>query len=761
MSRLIDGLTRLLRREKAPVRLPDVGEMDRMPVRIIRPQSRSSWEQITPTSIGNPWTRVPSQQNLQLFEQLAETIPLLNAAIDRLVELVGCPKVKAADDAVEAEINEWLGRLVVNRVQVGFGCWFATWLRDMLLYGRAHAEIILPQARNDIWGIQELHPRTLDFRPSADGYNLDLVQFNLTAGAPVTLNKALILTAVHDVQADQPHGNSLFFGLPFVAEILTSMFKDQKRIWERFGTPSYHINYEPPDEFNDPTGAKSQEYVASFMAAWNTMMESRAKGDIQDFGSAGKITVTVIGAAGETLEFVAPARAIAEQVVAKTGLPPMMLGLQWQTGERIGAVQASLLCQRIQRIREAVEPQIRYLIRLRQTLAGSDPEFEICWKDVTLIDQVETSRARLMDAQAETQEIGNAEKLWRMGVWSRFDVARAFAVGIEEDATDEEVAAALPDLQEEPPAAPAPLAAPGQQDPNADGEGGGPTSGRSFRGLKAITHGDAEVSFGGGEKPKYRALGQAINGYYADLLKPLEVLQRKTYAALGIGKPRKADGEEAFTYSEAQRIQIDAAIDGFLATLAGPDRSASGFIAGGIESDAADGVIQQRNLFSFAVGLQRASGLLETAQTLQADRNSPATRAMLEHAFARLSEGGALRLEGVRDEIHGILTSATEAGISPLETARQLSAQFDQYKSFEFQRLARTEAAFAAEEGTREQFRDLGVERVEVLISAGACPICQSYEGQVFSLEDLGSLPPYHPNCLCSVVPVTGDDHAE
>jgi SPP1 gp7 family putative phage head morphogenesis protein len=126
---------------------------------------------------------------------------------------------------------------------------------------------------------------------------------------------------------------------------------------------------------------------------------------------------------------------------------------------------------------------------------------------------------------------------------------------------------------------------------------------------------------------------------------------------------------------------------------------------------------------------------------------------MLDHAFDRLSANGALRLEGVKDEIHGVLVSATDAGLNPLATARQLAGQFDQYAGWEFQRLARTEAAYAAEEGTRGQLAELGVERLEVVIAAGACPICQAYDGQVFAIDDTENLPPFHPNCLCATAP--------
>lgn len=273
-------------------------------------------------------------------------------------------------------------------------------------------------------------------------------------------------------------------------------------------------------------------------------------------------------------------------------------------------------------------------------------------------------------------------------------------------------------------------------------------------GVKAIGHGDAEVSYGSGEKPKYGALRRAIATYYGDLLRPLLALRKAVFAALPLVDATKAAEPEPFAYAPGQRRAVTKAVDKFLTELVGPDRTREGFVNGGIESDTPDGIIQRQNQQLFAIGIARASDLVNGPMTVPTARESPAVRAMLENAFTRLSEGGRLRLEGVHDDIHSILVSATEAGLNPLETAHQLSAQFDQYEGYEFQRLARTEAAYAAEEGTREQFREFGVERVGILIAAGACPICQAYDGQMISIDDEDNQPPYHPNCLCSATPV-------
>lgn len=268
---------------------------------------------------------------------------------------------------------------------------------------------------------------------------------------------------------------------------------------------------------------------------------------------------------------------------------------------------------------------------------------------------------------------------------------------------------------------------------------------------KQVGVGDARVSFGDGEKPKYQALRRAIDAYYADILRPLQELRESVFMALPFDDPTKA--EDSFRYLARNKRVIDTAIDLFLAEMAGPDRSREGFVEGGAESDTPDGILQQRNVFTHAIGVQRAADVLSVGSTVTSGRQSPAVKAMLDAAFTRLSENGKLRLEGVRDEIHGILVSATDAGLGPLDTARQLSRQFDQYKGFEFQRLARTEAAFSAIAGTREQYQELGVTLVQWVLSSSACQICQGYEGKLYSVEDVSNHPPAHPQCACDLVP--------
>ena len=83
----------------------------------------------------------------------------------------------------------------------------------------------------------------------------------------------------------------------------------------------------------------------------------RPEGSVRDFVAVGDVDIRVIGADSQVLDSQVPVRQILEQLVARTGIPPFMLGLSWSSTERMSAQQADLLTSEITAIRRGVEPR--------------------------------------------------------------------------------------------------------------------------------------------------------------------------------------------------------------------------------------------------------------------------------------------------------------------------------------------------------------------------------------------------------------------
>lgn len=72
--------------------------------------------------------------------------------------------------------------------------------------------------------------------------------------------------------------------------------------------------------------------------------------------------------------------------------------------------------------------------------------------------------------------------------------------------------------------------------------------------------------------------------------------------------------------------------------------------------------------------------------------------------------------------------------------------------------VARTTSSESATQGVVNTLVESGIDLVEIAV-ADPCPICQPYDGNVYSLtgttpdyEPLDDQPPFHPNCECTLV---------
>jgi len=374
--------------------------------------------------------------------------------------------------------------------------------------------------------------------------------------------------------------------------------------------------------------------------------------------------------------------------------------------------QADILNSDLDGIWREIEPDLTSTIRTRMALAGKpDAKFELQRSAMSLQDAVETARAELFGAQAEEKRTQNSRIWWQSGFISQIQAA--------EHAIGEKWNGKIAEKMDAPPAIQAPAIGGAQQ----TGDASYGTYARRFS------------SAGSGEQSKDARVNQAIEVFWADCRAALDGLEKAIMGALGFPNEPTAnawykafgtDEVTPFDYTPEQLKIIDAAIGKFLTRMAGKERTRQGFVSPEVE----DGLIQDHDRFAWSLGVKRATEMTGAAANIVLpERNGPAIKTMLDNAFTRLSEGGRMRLEGTLDDIHGILLGATEAGLNPIEVSRQLRDQFDNYRGWEFERLARTEIATAQNDGMCQEFKAEGVD--------------------VSGVEN--DLPAYHCNCVCGI----------
>ena len=332
----------------------------------------------------------------RVYRQLREAIPVLDAAVGKLVRLSGGFQVKCQNPTAQRALEDFLRYVPCGRGQVGIDSFLGGYVDSLLTMGRAIGEIVVAggRVRGVCWG----DVTALEVQ-EGDG-PLDVVLWGPDESGkmrPLPYQQLLLFTTLNP-EPGHPYGVSLFRGMPFLADILMKIYAAIGSNWERAGNVRYSVICKG-DENLDPAAA--QERGAQMAQEWAKAMEDGKNGTVRDFVAVGDVEIKVIGGETPILDSQVPVRQILEQLVAKTGLPPFLLGINWSTTERMSTQQADILTSELWALRRTVEPAVAKICRTFLALEGLDDRVEILWNDISLQDITQEAQAELYRAQAE------------------------------------------------------------------------------------------------------------------------------------------------------------------------------------------------------------------------------------------------------------------------------------------------------------------------------------------------------------------------
>ena len=331
----------------------------------------------------------------RVYRQMREAIPVLDAAVAKLVRLSGGFSVKCRSAEAQKALETFLKNVPCGRGQVGIDSFLGAYVDSLLTYGRAIGEMVVAggKLRAVCWG----DVTTLEMQEGEN--SLETVIWGMDEKGlmrPLKYQNLLLFTTMNPEPA-HPYGVSMFRGMPFLAEILMKIYTAIGSNWERAGNVRYSVICKGGEDM-DP--ALVQERGKQMAAEWARAMEDSKNGTVRDFVAVGDVQIKVIGGEAPILDSQVPVRQILEQLVAKTGLPPFLLGLNWSTTERMSTQQADLLTSELWALRRTVEPAVVKICKTYLALEGLDPNVQILWNDISLQDITEEAKAELYAAQA-------------------------------------------------------------------------------------------------------------------------------------------------------------------------------------------------------------------------------------------------------------------------------------------------------------------------------------------------------------------------
>ena len=332
----------------------------------------------------------------RIYRALREALPILDGAIQKLIRLTGSFQVRCPDPAAEKRLRDFLRTVPCGRGQYGIDSFLSAYLDSLLTYGRSVGEMVLSGGRLAAvcWG----DVTKVEIREGGSPMDIILWAPDDNGTLRALPYQELLLFTTMNPEPGNPYGVSLLRGMPFLAEILLKIYNTVGVNWERAGNARYSVVYKPKEGL-DPDMAREQgEQIAR---QWSRAMADGAEGTVRDFVAVGDVQISVIGAEGKILDSQVPVRQILEQLVARTGLPPFLLGLSWSATERMSTQQSDILTTELWALRRAVTPALERICRTWLRLEGFGCGVELEWDDISLQDLVEEARADLYHAQAE------------------------------------------------------------------------------------------------------------------------------------------------------------------------------------------------------------------------------------------------------------------------------------------------------------------------------------------------------------------------
>lgn len=333
----------------------------------------------------------------ELYDRLRCAVPIIDAAIMKIIRLTGGFHVKCSEEEYQQELDSFLENVPVGLTGRSVGCFADNFLDSLITYGSAAGEIVPDSSQKRIAGLWNGDISRVSVSPGADPFSRSY-SIRLPDGSTkkVAHPERILYSTLTG-------GHSLLRGLPSLSGILMRIYECIGQNYDRAGNVRYAVTYKPQGEAGDMM--LSRERAQQIAREWADGMNSAKYGQVKDFVAVGDVDIKVIGADNKLFDTNVPVRQILEQLIAKLSIPPFLLGLSWSSTERMSSQQADILTSELEYYRRLLTPVICDVGNAFLASIGSEATCSVEWDNINLQDETALAEARLKNAQAREIEM--------------------------------------------------------------------------------------------------------------------------------------------------------------------------------------------------------------------------------------------------------------------------------------------------------------------------------------------------------------------
>lgn len=336
-----------------------------------------------------------SISQMQLYDSIRESLPIVDAAITKIIRLIGNFDIECDDKAAQRQINKFFEAVPAGASVYGIDSFIRQYVDSLLMYGAAVGEVVVGNNSGSVLGLLNGDVKDIEFKIDADPFNPKILVRGETGTAREVEHPERIVFSTINQTSKSPFGRSMLEGLPFVSDILLKIYSCIGANWERAGNIRYAVTYKPNDSLEN---AFAQDRAGEIASEWSRAMSD--KEGVRDFVSIGDVEIKAIGSDGPILDSHIPVQQMLEQIVSKTGLPPFLLGLSWSTTEQMSKQQSDILTSELEYYRRVLNPVILRIGSEYLRREGYCCNLRVNWENISLQDEVQLANARLINAKA-------------------------------------------------------------------------------------------------------------------------------------------------------------------------------------------------------------------------------------------------------------------------------------------------------------------------------------------------------------------------
>lgn len=332
-----------------------------------------------------------------LYDRLRYAVPIIDAAIMKIIRLTGGFRVVCSDESYQQELDSFLENIPVGLTGRSLGTFIDNFLDSLLTYGSAVGEIVTDTEESRIAGLWNGDVSAVRIAPGSDPFSRSYTVRTSEGGAKKIAHPERIL------YASLTGGHSLLRGLPALSGILMRIYECIGQNYDRAGNIRYAVTYKPSGDIGDAISMRDR--AKQIAQEWADGMNSAKYGQVKDFVAVGDVDIKVIGAENQLFDTNVPVRQILEQLIAKLSIPPFLLGLTWSSTERMSSQQADILTSELEYYRRLLSPVIMDVGNAFLASKGTEASCRVEWDNINLQDESVLAEARLKNAQAKEIEL--------------------------------------------------------------------------------------------------------------------------------------------------------------------------------------------------------------------------------------------------------------------------------------------------------------------------------------------------------------------